>query len=85
MTTSTQGLKPWSANVVMRGPGSQLGVKSQKHAAQVLADGMCAGRIIIPTHEEAWGIMQQRASSPDRFIQEKISEFARGSSGLPGR
>jgi hypothetical protein len=56
----------------MRGPGSHLAVKSQEHAATVLADGMCAGLIIIPTHEEGWEIIRRRAASPDNFILEKI-------------
>ena len=41
MTTSTVGMKPWSENVIMRGPGRHLPVRSQEHAATVLADGMC--------------------------------------------
>jgi hypothetical protein len=85
MTTSTQGMKPWSENVVMRGPGTHLDMRSQEHAAKVLADGMCAGRIIIPTHEAGWDIIQRHAASPDKFVREKIEEFARGVSGLPGR
>ena len=85
MTTSTQGMKPWSENVMMRGPGRDLEVRSQEHAAKVLADGMCAGRIIIPTHEAGWEIMQRHAASPDDFVREKIDEFARGDSGLPAR
>ena len=85
MTTSTLGMKPWSENVIMRGPGSHLEVRSQEHAAKVLADGMCAGRIIIPTHEAGWDILQRHAASPDAFVQEKIDEFARGVSGLPAR
>lgn len=85
MTTSTVGMKPWSENVVMRGPGSNLAVKSQEHAAKVLADGMCAERVIIPTHEEGWEIVQRRGASPDKFIKRKIEEFARGETGLPGR
>jgi NAD(P)-dependent dehydrogenase (short-subunit alcohol dehydrogenase family) len=85
MTTSTVGMKPWSDNVIMRGPGSNLTVKSQEHAANVLADGMCAGRVIIPTHEEGWEIVRRRGASPENFIRQKMEEFARGDSGLPGR
>jgi hypothetical protein len=69
----------------MRGPGSHLEVRSQEHAAKVLADGMCAGHIIIPTHEAGWDLMRRHAASPDNFIREKIEEFARGASGLPAR
>jgi NAD(P)-dependent dehydrogenase (short-subunit alcohol dehydrogenase family) len=85
MTTSTTGMRPWSENVVMRGPGSHLGVKSPEHAATVLADGMCAGRIIIPTHEEGLEIIRRYADSPDQFVHRKIEEFKHGASGLPGR
>jgi NAD(P)-dependent dehydrogenase (short-subunit alcohol dehydrogenase family) len=85
MTTSTVGMKPWSEGVIMRGPGNHLAVKSQDHAATVLADGMCAGRILIPTHEEGWEIVRRRGSSPDDFVRQKIEAFARGDSGLPGR
>jgi NAD(P)-dependent dehydrogenase (short-subunit alcohol dehydrogenase family) len=85
MTTSTVGMKPWSESVIMRGPGRNLPVKSQEHAAKVLADGMCAGRIIIPTHEEGLETFARRGASPDRFIEEKIQEFASGNPGFPGR
>jgi NAD(P)-dependent dehydrogenase (short-subunit alcohol dehydrogenase family) len=85
MTTSTVGMKPWSEGVIMRGPGRNLPVKSQEHAAQTLADGMCAGRIIIPTHEEGLETVARRGASPDGFIAAKIKEFASGDSGLPGR
>jgi NAD(P)-dependent dehydrogenase (short-subunit alcohol dehydrogenase family) len=85
MTTSMVGMKPWSENVVMRGPGRHLAVRSQEHAAKVLAEGMCAGRIIVLTHEEGLEIVQRRGVSPDRFVWEKIEEFARGDSGRPDR
>ncbi|HMK87794.1 MAG TPA: SDR family oxidoreductase [Steroidobacteraceae bacterium] len=83
MTTSIQGMRPWSENVTMRGPGKHLRVKSQEEVARILADGMCAERIIIATHEEGWEIVRRRGASPDEFIRTKIEEFARGDSGLP--
>jgi hypothetical protein len=46
---------------------------------------MCAGRIIIPTYEEGWEIVKRRGASPNDFIHEKIAEFVRSESGLPGR
>jgi NAD(P)-dependent dehydrogenase (short-subunit alcohol dehydrogenase family) len=85
MTTSTVGMKPWSKHVVMRGPGSHLAVKSQEEVAKILADGMSAERIIIPTHEAGWDTLRRYATSPDQFIHGKMAEFARGQSGLPGR
>jgi hypothetical protein len=69
----------------MRGPGKHLKVKSQEEVVRILADGMCAGRVIIPTHEEGWEIVKRRGAWPNDFIHEKIAEFARGESGLPGR
>lgn len=83
MTTSVQGMKPWSDNVVMRGPGRFLEVKSQEEVARILADGMCAGRVLIPTHEQGWDYIRQHGNAPDNFIHQKIGEFARGDSGRP--
>jgi NAD(P)-dependent dehydrogenase (short-subunit alcohol dehydrogenase family) len=85
MTTSTVGMKPWSDNVVHRGPGRHLSVKSQEHAAKILAEGMLAGRIIIPTHEEGLEIVGRRGANPDGFVESKLKEFASGDPGLPGR
>lgn len=85
MTTSVHGMKPWSDNVIMRGPGADLAVKSQEEVARILADGMSAGRILIPTHEKGWETMRDYAASPDDFIRGKIADFAAGRSGLPGR
>ena len=85
MTTSTLGMKPWSDGVIMRGPGKHLMVKSQEEVAKILADGMCTGRVIIPTHEEGWEIVKRHGAAPNDFIREKMEEFARAESGLPGR
>jgi NAD(P)-dependent dehydrogenase (short-subunit alcohol dehydrogenase family) len=85
MTTMATGMKTMSDNVVMRGPGKDLAVKSQEEVAGILADGMEAERIIIPTHELGWETIKQRAASPDAFINAKIEEYARGGSGLPAR
>lgn len=85
MTTLATGMKMLSENVAMRGPGSNLELKSQADVANTLADGMEAERIIIPTHEQGWETIKQRAASPDAFVQRKIDEFARGDVGLPGR
>lgn len=83
MTTSVQGMKHFSDDYQMRAPGSHLTVKSQAETAQILADGMQAGRIIIPTHEELWASLAQRAASPDAYIRNKNAEFAAGDSGRP--
>jgi NAD(P)-dependent dehydrogenase (short-subunit alcohol dehydrogenase family) len=76
-------MKTWSKEVAFRGPGSQYEVITAEQAAAILADGMAAGRVIIPTHPEVWDVIRQHAQSPDTFIQSKIDEFARGDYGKP--
>jgi NAD(P)-dependent dehydrogenase (short-subunit alcohol dehydrogenase family) len=85
MTQVAKGMKEWSANVAMRGPGSQFKLLVPEDVAVILADGMRDGRVIIPTHEEVWPVLRRHAASPDGFIHEKIEEFARGELGLPKR
>lgn len=83
MTTSNQTMQHFSQDYVMRAPGSHLTVKSQEETATILADGMRDGRIIIPTHEELWATLAERAASPDAYIRNKAAEFAAGNSGKP--
>jgi len=83
MTTSIDGMKTFTADVVMRGPGKHLHVKSQADAARALADGMRDGRIIIPTHEEGLETVRELGTSIDGFIHRRIEEFASGDSGRP--
>jgi NAD(P)-dependent dehydrogenase (short-subunit alcohol dehydrogenase family) len=83
MTTMGQGMKTWSENVVMRGPGSEFDLRSQEHAATVLADGMSAGRIIVHTHEVAEELVRSHGDDPDAFVQARIDAYAAGDTGLP--
>jgi len=83
MTGVMDSMKTWSANVVMRGPGSNLDIKRVEEVATTLADGMRDGRIIIPTHEEVWESLREHWASPDAFIKKKIDEFAAGDHGRP--
>lgn len=83
MSDSMGSMKVFSEQVTMFGPGSELVVKSQQSAARTLADGMAAGRIIIPTHEETWETIRDRASGPDDFIRAKASAMAAGDPGMP--
>lgn len=76
-------MKTWGENVAFRGPGSQYTVKTAEDAAVTLADGMRDGRILIPTDEAVWDVIQRHAASPDTFIQDKIAEVARGDLGKP--
>lgn len=84
MTTSTAGMKEFSESYVMRAPGSHLFVKSQQDTARVLSDGMEAGRILIPTHDEGWDSLKEYAENPDAFIAKKNAEFLAGDAGKPG-
>jgi NAD(P)-dependent dehydrogenase (short-subunit alcohol dehydrogenase family) len=79
------GLKSWSANTVMRGPGREFRIVTPEAAAQILADGMRAGRVIIPTDEAVWETLRRHAADPDAFIAEKIAAFEAGDAGIPGR
>lgn len=83
MTTSVQGMKHYSENYTMRAPGSHLTLISQADCARILSDGMAAGRIIIPTHEEVWDTLAARGPDYDAYIHAKIAAFERGDSGRP--
>jgi len=83
MTNVMDSMKTWSTNVVMRGPGSTLAVKTVEEVATRLADGMRDGRVIIPTDDAVWDTLRRHAADPDAFIQSKIDEFARGDHGRP--
>jgi NAD(P)-dependent dehydrogenase (short-subunit alcohol dehydrogenase family) len=83
MTTSVEGMKVFSEGVVMHGPGAHLWVKSQEETAAILADGMSAGRIIIPTHEELWDTLREWAASPDELIRKTSAAFVSGDRGQP--
>jgi NAD(P)-dependent dehydrogenase (short-subunit alcohol dehydrogenase family) len=84
MTTSAGSMKHFSEDYTMRAPGSHLWVKTQQETATILSDAMETGRIIVPTHDEAWGTLAERAAGPDAFIAKKHAEFAGGDTGKPG-
>ena len=83
MTTSTQGMKHFTKDYVMRAPGSHLAVKTQQETAAILSDGMKQSKIIIPTHEDVWGDLKEAAQNPDEFIRKKHREFLEGDNGKP--
>ncbi|CAN7438923.1 SDR family NAD(P)-dependent oxidoreductase [Phenylobacterium sp. LjRoot225] len=76
-------MKSWSENIPFRGPGAQYKVATVEQAAVTLANGMCDGRVIIPTDDKVWEVIRRHAASPDAFIQDKIDEVARGEFGKP--
>ena len=83
MTTSVAGMKEFSESYVMRAPGSHMFVKSQQETARVLSDGMEAGKILIPTHDEGWDSFREHAADPDAFIAKKNAEYLAGDPGKP--
>lgn len=84
MTTSIGGMKEFSESYVMRAPGSHLMVKSQQETARILSDGMQAGKVLIPTHEEGWDAFREHAADPDAWIAKKNAEYLAGDPGKPG-
>lgn len=85
MTTSIAGMKTFGENVPMRGPGSDLEVKSQEEVAGILADAMEAGRVLIPTHSKGFETIVDYARDPDGFVRAMAEDYASGKTGLPGR
>ena len=85
MTSVMDSMKSFGTDVPMRGPGSALRLMGPAEVATILADGMEAGRILIPTHTEAFGKLESLGADPDGFVREKAAQFERGEFGLPGR
>jgi NAD(P)-dependent dehydrogenase (short-subunit alcohol dehydrogenase family) len=83
MTDSIGSMPTFSGDMPMVGPGKHLRVKSQEEAATILADGMAAGRMMIPTDEALWESLKEWAPDPDAFIHAKVKAIASGDSGRP--
>lgn len=83
MTGVLESMRTWTEGLAMRGPGSDLDLITVEDCARTLADGMEAGKILIPSHEEAWTTLTRHAADPDRFIRDKIAEVASGDYGKP--
>lgn len=83
MTSIMDQMRTWTPDCPMRGPGGDLELKTVEEVAVTLADGMEAGRVLIPSDADAWTILRDWAASPDAFIRAKIEAFAAGDSGKP--
>ncbi|CAN7220899.1 SDR family NAD(P)-dependent oxidoreductase [Phenylobacterium sp. LjRoot219] len=83
MTGVMDGMKTWSKDVAMRGPGRHYKLMTPDQVAVVLADGMRDGRILIPSDDTVLADLQRHAASPDAFIRAKIQAFADGDEGRP--
>jgi NAD(P)-dependent dehydrogenase (short-subunit alcohol dehydrogenase family) len=83
MTGIAAQMKTWTPDAPMRGPGRQYRLLTADQAAEALAEGMAAGRVLIPTDEAVWEDIRAHAASPEAFIQARIEAFAAGDPGLP--
>ncbi len=83
MTGIAAGMKDWTPDLPMYGPGSETALMDTGEVARVLADGMRDGRILIPSDPVAFEIIAQRAADPDAFTRGKIAGFAAGDVGMP--
>ncbi len=83
MTGVMDSMTSWTEDCPLRGPGGETTLLLPEQLATVLADGMAAGRIYIPSDPVAFGIGQRLAADPDAFIRAKIAEFASGERGNP--
>lgn len=83
MTGIAGAMTSWTQACAVRGPGSEFDLLLPAEVATILADGMEAGRILIPTDEKVWPTLERWAKSPDDFVRGKIADFARGEFGIP--
>jgi NAD(P)-dependent dehydrogenase (short-subunit alcohol dehydrogenase family) len=83
MTGIAATMTSWTPDAPMRGPGASLPPLTAEVAATRFADGIAAGRILIPSDEALWDIVRDWAADPDAFIRAKIAEVSRGDFGLP--
>lgn len=83
MTSIAEGMKDWTPDLPMYGPGSETRLLDTETVARVLADGMEQGRVLIPSDDIALEIIARRAADPDAFVREKIARFAAGDVGMP--
>jgi NAD(P)-dependent dehydrogenase (short-subunit alcohol dehydrogenase family) len=83
MTSIAAGMKDWTPDLPMYGPGSETALMDVGEVAKVLSDGMRDGRILIPSDPIAFEIIARRAEDPDAFTRRKIAAFASGDVGMP--
>lgn len=83
MTGVMDTMTSWTQDCQMRGPGGDLVLKLPQEVAAILSDGMRDGRIVIPSDESVWDLVQEWAASPDAFLRGKMETFANGDDGRP--
>ena len=82
-TQITDGMKDWTPDLPMYGPGKETVLITPQQLAATLADGMRDGRILVPAGGEAFEIVRRHADNPDAFVRQKIAEHAAGDHGMP--
>ncbi|MGE3691366.1 MAG: SDR family NAD(P)-dependent oxidoreductase [Novosphingobium sp.] len=82
-TQVMDSMTSWTEDCPLRGPGKETTLLLPEQLATVLADGMEAGRILIPSDPVAFDIFRRLAKDPDAFIRGKIAEFESGDRGNP--
>jgi NAD(P)-dependent dehydrogenase (short-subunit alcohol dehydrogenase family) len=83
VTGIADGMKNWTPDLPMYGPGKETVLITPQQLAATLADGMRDGRILVPAGDEAFDIVRRHAADPDAFVRAKIAEFAAGDYGTP--
>jgi len=83
MTAIAEGMKNWTQDLPMYGPGSETTLLTTEETARKLSDEMEAGKIIIPSDDIAFDIIKRHADDPDAFVRAKIEQFAMGDAGMP--
>lgn len=83
MTAIAEGMKNWTPDLPMYGPGSETALLTTEAVAKTLSDGMIARKIIIPSDDIAFDIIKRHADDPDAFVRAKLEQFARGEVGMP--
>jgi hypothetical protein len=83
MTGVMDSMTSWTEDCPLRGPGTETKLLLPEEVANVLSDGMRDGRILIPSDDVGFAIVQRWAAGPDAFIRAKIEEFASGDRGNP--
>lgn len=76
-------MKTFGEDVEFRGPGSEYDLLTSAQAARALADGMAAGRIVIPSDDSVAPTVAAHGADPDAFIRDRIAIFASGDVGQP--
>lgn len=83
MTGVMDTMTSWTPDCPMRGPGATYDLMLPEDVAKVLSDGMRDGKVLIPSDPAVWSMVTGWAAGPDRFIRDRIDDFARGDTGKP--